>query len=265
MTLSRFIWHSAAVTNQGNVRDHNEDACLDAAEQGLWAVADGMGGHDSGDYASQLIVERLRGVSAGARPSELVNRVEDELLDVNRHLYDKSMEGERPTVIGSTVVVLMAFDGFCVSAWAGDSRIYRLRGNRLTRISRDHSEVQALVDQGVISEDEAESHPQANVITRAVGGADKLYLDYELQALEPGDRYLLCSDGLYKDVSEPEIARFLGQGDCRTVSDGLLALALSRTCNDNVTVLAVDFERAAAAAAPGGEPSAEGEAGAPAT
>lgn len=242
MTAVKLGWRSAGSTSQGNVRDHNEDACLDSGDSGLWVVADGMGGHESGDYASQLIVDRLREVPAVERPSERVNRVEDELLDINRHLYDKSMEGEQPTVIGSTVVVLMAFERFCVAAWAGDSRIYRLRDNHLSRVSRDHSEVQKLVDQGLLEPEEAESHPQANVITRAVGGADELYLDYELRELQPKDRYLLCSDGLYKDVSEREIESLLARGDdCATVCQALLELALSRACSDNVTVLVVDF------------------------
>jgi len=241
MKSDAFATASCALTNQGNVRDHNEDACLDAGDRGFWVVADGMGGHDFGDYASQLIVERLGAVPELARPSEFVNRVEDELLDVNRHLYDKSMEGEQPSVIGSTVVALLAFNRYCVAVWAGDSRMYRLRDGQLSRITRDHSEVQNLVDQGLVKEEDAEQHPQANVITRAVGGADTLYLDYTLHELSANDRFLLCSDGLYKDVTESEFCDELTHGDCREASESLLALALSRECNDNVTVVVVDF------------------------
>ena len=97
-------WQSSALSHQGNVRDHNEDSCLDNGERGLWVVADGMGGHDQGDYASQLIVERLQDVSLDGRPSEFVDNVENTLMEVNQHLYDKSMQGEQPSVIGSTVV-----------------------------------------------------------------------------------------------------------------------------------------------------------------
>jgi protein phosphatase len=241
MKSDAFAATSNAITNQGNVRDHNEDACLDAGDRGFWVVADGMGGHDFGDYASELIVERLGTIPELVRPSEFVNRVEDELLAVNRHLFDKSMEGEEPSVIGSTVVVLLAFERFCVSVWAGDSRIYRLRDGQLSRVTRDHSEVQNLVEQGLVKEEDAESHPQANVITRAVGGADSLFLDYRLDELAPDDRFLLCSDGLYKDITDAEIGDELTRGDCRETSESLLALALSRECNDNVTVLVVDF------------------------
>lgn len=241
MNSDVYSWKSCALTNQGNVRDHNEDACLDAGERGFWVVADGMGGHDFGDYASELIVERLGAMADAERPGAFVDRVEDELLGVNRHLYDKSMEGAEPSVIGSTVVVLIAFDEYCVTVWAGDSRLYLLRDGALTRVSRDHSEVQALVDQGVVKPEDAESHPQANVITRAVGGSQSLYLDYDLGELKAGDRYLLCSDGLYKDIDEPEVCDYLGRGDCTEASNGLLELALSRECADNVTVIVVDI------------------------
>lgn len=240
MKPATFTCSSAALTHQGNLRDHNEDACLDGGTRRFWVVADGMGGHDSGDYASALIVERLRRLPGGARPSETVDRIEDELLDVNRHLYALSAQRHPPTIIGSTVVVLMAFDGFCVVAWAGDSRAYRLRDGQISRISRDHSEVQLLVERALVKAEDAENHPRANVITRAVGGAAELTLDYELLELQSGDRFLLCSDGLYKDVAEAQMADVLRGGDCHQASRALLDLSLSREAKDNVTVVTVD-------------------------
>lgn len=258
MTAAQLAWTSSAATHQGNVRDHNEDSCLDAPDRGLWVVADGMGGHDSGDYASQLIVERLGSLPAISRASAFVDRVEDELLWVNRHLYDKSQAAERPTVIGSTVVALLACGTFGVVVWAGDSRLYLLRDGLLRRVSRDHSEVQILVERGLVQAHEAEFHPQANVITRAVGGSDRLDLDMALCDLRPGDRFLLCSDGLYKDMPEQEIAQQLASGDCRSVSAALLSLVLSRECKDNVTVIVVDIgaDPGAAVAAPA-EPNSD--------
>jgi serine/threonine protein phosphatase PrpC len=239
--MEHMQWQSSALSHQGNVRDHNEDSCLDNGARGLWVVADGMGGHDHGDYASQLIVERLQHVPPADRPSEFIDSVENTLMEVNQHLYDKSMQGEEPSVIGSTVVALLAFDRYCVTAWVGDSRAYVLHKGRLAQVSRDHSEVQSLVDQGLVRAEDAESHPKANVITRAVGGAEYLYVDFELREIAGGDRYLLCSDGLFKDINEDEIADYLGRGDCEEAAASLLELALSRTCNDNVTVVVVDF------------------------
>jgi serine/threonine protein phosphatase PrpC len=236
-----FNVESAAFTHQGNVRSHNEDACVDVGERNLWVVADGMGGHEQGDYASQKIVESLREVPDLDRPSEKVDLVENRLVKVNAHLFERSRAGEQPVVIGSTVVALTVFDRFGLTIWAGDSRAYRLRDGKLDRVSRDHSEVQTLIDQGLVAEEDAESHPQANVITRAVGGMEELYLDYELRELEAGDRYLLCSDGLYKDLTDEEIRERLCSGNCRESAMDLLNTALSRECSDNVTVLVVDF------------------------
>jgi serine/threonine protein phosphatase PrpC len=144
------------------------------------------------------------------------------------------------------VAALLAVGGYAISAWAGDSRVYRLRGGVLEQVSRDHSEVEELIDQGVLSRATAEDHPAANVITRAVGGAEDLYLDLELLQLQNLDRFLLCSDGLYKELTEQEIAVLLADGDCKEACSQLLGTALSRKCTDNVTALVVDFLAVAA-------------------
>ncbi len=246
MSIAAFRWESSARTDKGNVRDHNEDACLELPGRGVWVVADGMGGHQSGDLASQMVVDLVAQIGVHDRPSRLVDFVEDALMTANRRLYRKSLEGERPTVIGSTVAALLAVGGYAISAWAGDSRVYRLRGGVLEQVSRDHSEVEELIDQGVLSRATAEAHPAANVITRAVGGAEDLYLDLELLQLQNLDRFLLCSDGLYKELTEQEIAVLLADGDCKEACSQLLGTALSRKCTDNVTALVVDFLAVAA-------------------
>ena len=246
MSIAAFRWESSARTDKGNVRDHNEDACLELPGRGVWVVADGMGGHQSGDLASQMVVDLVAQIGVHDKPSRLVDLVEDALMTANRRLYRKSLEGERPTVIGSTVAALLAIGGYAITVWAGDSRVYRLRGGVLEQVSRDHSEVEELIDQGVLSRATAEDHPAANVITRAVGGAEDLYLDLELLRLKNCDRFLLCSDGLYKELTEQEIAVLLADGDCQKACAQLLSTALSRECTDNVTALVVDFLAAAA-------------------
>lgn len=242
VATAAFAWRSAAVTSQGNVRTHNEDAVLELPAAGLWAVADGMGGHNAGDVASRMIVEALCGITRRQRPSELLDDVEDRLCAVNERLYRASLAGEGG-MSGSTVAVLLAFGGYSLSVWAGDSRIYRCRAGRLSCITRDHSEVQAMVDEGVLDAAAAGRHASQNVITRAVGGGQDLYLDLELRALEDRDRYLLCSDGLYRELADDRIAAHLAANDPEGACRALLKEALAGTCSDNVSAVVVQFSQ----------------------
>lgn len=234
-----FTWRSASVTSQGNVRKHNEDAVLDLPAAGLWAVADGMGGHNAGDVASRMIVEALCGITRRERPSDFLDDVEDRLCAVNDRLYRASVAGESG-MSGSTVAVLLAFGGYCLSVWAGDSRIYRSRSGVLSCITRDHSEAQAMMDEGL---DAAAAGRQAaqNVITRAVGGAQDLYLDLELRELKDRDRYLLCSDGLYKELADDRLQAHLAANDPEGATRALVKEALAGVCNDNVSAIVVQF------------------------
>jgi serine/threonine protein phosphatase PrpC len=240
VATAAFTWRSASVTSQGNVRTHNEDAVLDLPAAGLWAVADGMGGHNAGDVASRMIVEALCGVTRRERPSELLDDVEDRLCAVNERLYRGSLSGGGG-MCGSTVAVLLAFGGYCLSVWAGDSRIYRSRGSEFACITRDHSEVQAMLDEGVLDAAAAEKHNAQNVITRAIGGAQDLFLDLELRELRHKDRYLLCSDGLYKELADEQLAAHLAANDPEGACRALLKQALGGVCNDNVSVVTVQF------------------------
>jgi type VI secretion system protein ImpM len=241
VAISAFTWRSAAVTAQGNVRSHNEDAVLELPAAGLWAVADGMGGHNAGDVASRMIVEALCGVARQERPSELLDEVEDRLQEVNGQLYGRSLTDSG--LCGSTVALLLAFDGFALAAWAGDSRVYRSRAGALECITRDHSEVQAMVDEGMLDALEAGRHNGQNIITRAVGGAEVLYLDLELRELEHRDRYLICSDGLYKEIADERLAAHLAANDPEGACRALLKEALAGECNDNVSIIVVEFTR----------------------
>ena len=238
-----FQWVSAGISDVGKVRQINEDAYADRPEAGLWVVADGMGGHDAGDLASQAIVDSLKTLPACQRLSDFIDDVEDRLLKVNQQLIDEAANREQPTTIGSTVVALLAVQHHCACLWAGDSRAYRMRDGQMQAVSRDHSQVEELIEQGQLLREDAEAHPAANVITRAVGAAEELFIDVELKELRDGDRYLLCSDGLFKEVSEQEIAEYMQQGSCRDVCEQLVQLALERGSRDNVTVVAVDFKR----------------------
>jgi serine/threonine protein phosphatase PrpC len=229
-------WRSAFLSDTGPVRKVNEDSFFEAPDLGLWAVADGMGGHEAGQLASRLIVESLDAIPPASSPESFVRSVRDQLAQVNRRLRQISLDQYGGRVIGSTVAILLRFDRASMCLWAGDSRIYRRRNGLLEQLTRDHSRVEEMIDQGLLERSEAEGHRLANVITRAVGAQDTLVLDLrEDEALE-GDVYMLCSDGLTKVIGEPEIGRILAGDDCERMAEQLLALALERGTNDNVTV-----------------------------
>ena len=235
-----FSWRSSATTSTGNVRAHNEDSILDLPAVGLWVVADGMGGHNAGDVASRMIVEALAGVERRASPSAMLDEVEDRLTQVNHRLYTESLENDTG-MSGSTIVALLAFERHCVSVWAGDSRVYRRRGTTFEQITRDHSEVQDMIDGGVIA---APGSVSSNVITRAVGGAQELHLDIELRELRHQDRYLLCSDGLYRELADEDISQHLANNDPEGACKALMKQALGGACSDNVSVIVVEFSGA---------------------
>lgn len=240
-TAPLLSWASACVTNVGTVRELNEDACLDMPEVGLWVVADGVGGHQGGEIASQLIIKSLAGIGAHDRLSEFVNEVEDRLLEVHGDLVHRA-QGKGPDMtIGSTIAALLVAGEYGVCLWAGDSRIYRYRDGQLEQITQDHSHVEELIARGALEREQANKHPWSNVITRAVGAGDELFLDAELQKLQSGDQYLICSDGLYKEVSEAVIAEHLGHDDSMTICQRLVSQSLEQGADDNVTVLVVQF------------------------
>ena len=241
---SSFQWSSADRSHVGMVRAINEDACLALPERGLWAVADGMGGHEAGDIASQMVIETLQQIKPPTNWPDFLEAVRESLRDVNRRLREESAQRYQHRTIGSTVVVLIAYEAQCACLWVGDSRIYRLRDGQLRQLTRDHSHVQELVDQGLIAPENAHRHPLANVITRAVGSADELQIDEVVHPLQAGDLFLLCSDGLNKTVGDEEIARLLAHSDhnCQEAVKAFIHLALMRDANDNVTTVVVNID-----------------------
>lgn len=233
----RLISHAA--THPGAVRPRNEDAMLDRPEIGLWAVADGAGGHGAGDVASTAIIAALQTIPPGLSAAELLAQVRLKLINVHSDLQEEAERRGPGRIVASTVVVMLARGDHFAMLWAGDSRGYLLRGGVLQRVTRDHSLVQELVDQGSLREEEAESHPQANVITRAVGAHGELELDKVSGRIMEGDRYLLCTDGLFKTIPEAEIGAMLSNGSDPTA---IVTEAVGRGARDNVSVVAVACE-----------------------
>ncbi|WP_277183830.1 protein phosphatase 2C domain-containing protein [Caballeronia sp. BR00000012568055] len=234
---TEFRWKSAARTDTGCVRQINEDAILDAPDRGLWAVADGMGGHAVGDLASRMVIESLAGMTSHSA----IAYARAQLLDVNTQLRAEALR-RQVSRIGSTVVLLAARDGACVYLWAGDSRIYLLRRGRLTQLTRDHSHVEELKARGQLTAEEALHHPAQHLITRAVGALDVLELDEDSVDLRDGDTFLLCSDGLSNELSEEEMADELAEPDCQLAAQRLLEIALSRGGRDNISVIVARAE-----------------------
>ena len=232
---------SVARSHVGEVRELNEDRVLDRPDLGLWAVADGMGGHEAGEVASAMVVEALAQVDQFGSGYAFLSDVCTRLEAVNRALVAQARTLGPGAVIGSTVVALLVFDGHYACAWAGDSRAYLLRDGALTRITHDHSLVQEMVDSGALAPAQAAGHRAGNVITRAVG-VGELELERRHAAIAPGDLFLLCSDGLTGVLSDAEIAERLTAPTLDLAADELLALTLARGAPDNVSLVLVRAE-----------------------
>ena len=234
---SRLRWTSAALTDVGLVRSRNEDCFLAQPARGVWAVADGMGGHAFGAIASRMVVESIDLIGAPSNLADFVATAREQLVKVNRQLRDEA-QARRVTVMGSTVVVLLACGDELACLWAGDSRIYLYRNARLQQLTRDHSQAEELKARGVPSSSDM-SAAVANMITRAVGAADTIDVDVATIAALDGDILLLCSDGLSNPVDEPAIAGALALGDCARAAQALVAQALANGGRDNITVVVV--------------------------
>jgi len=249
-SAGRVSWHikphrfrSVACTHPGRVRKLNEDACLDRPEAGLWAVADGMGGHNAGDVASAAVIDSLARVSEFGSAYAFRRGVRSALVAANNQLQQMADE-DLLGPIGATVVTLLAHRGHYACIWAGDSRAYHQRAGVFTRITRDHSLVQELVDVGELDGEQARAHRSANVVTRAVGAQARLDLDGVHGRIEVGDRFLLCSDGLAAVLDDAELASHMRADTIAATALSLMRAALETGAPDNVTFVLIEAEAA---------------------
>ena len=224
-------------THVGLRRKVNEDSIFVRTERGLWAVADGMGGHEAGDVASAMATEALQRLPVVYGLDQTVEAAIGSLNAVNSELIRLAREGGHARTIGTTIVGLAIADGQFRCFWAGDSRAYLMRAGVLVRLSRDHSLVQDLVDAGMLQPDEAERHENANVITRAVGVREVVEIDVVSGEAMPGDLFLVASDGLTRVVADEEIALELQRGSLDQIADRLLETVLARGAPDNVSLI----------------------------
>lgn len=237
-----FTFETGDATDTGRVREHNEDSYISLPEYGLWVVADGMGGHAAGDFASQTITRESTSVGVATSLPDLEGRFMERLVRAHDTIRAHAAALGSGT-IGATVVSLLTYENTYACIWSGDSRIYLARNGHLVQQTRDHTEVQHLLDTGAINEEEAATWPRKNVITRAVGVSAAPQCDVVEGTLQHGDVFLLCSDGLTEHITDPEISNFMDKvrhgAQVQDVCDDMIDTVLSRGAKDNVTCVLV--------------------------
>ena len=227
-------------THVGLVREQNEDAVLVDEREGIYILADGMGGHKAGEVASLLAATTLRDALAGQTPS--ASALHSGFRKANEAVYEKQLTDSALSGMGTTMTALWNCGDYVLLGHVGDSRAYLFMNGRLRQISEDHSMVGEMVRSGVLTEDEAFTHPYRNVITRAVGTDASVRADVVQILKTPGSRWLLCSDGLTDLVRDPEIAQALRDAPGEAAADRLVEMALANGGRDNVSVLLVEVD-----------------------
>jgi protein phosphatase len=233
-------FETGGATHRGHVRDRNEDDFILRPDIGLWAVADGMGGHAEGAFASRAVTRALSEVEQPASAAALLQSCDAKISLANAEIRSFA-ERNGGAIVGTTVAVLLAFPEHFACVWCGDSRIYLVRRGVLEQISRDHTEFQELIDRGALEPGEAENWPNRNVLTRAIGVFEKPETEMKDGALQSGDVFVLCSDGLTAHVEDEEILKIAGRRPPESACHELIDLALSRGGKDNVTVIVMKY------------------------
>jgi serine/threonine protein phosphatase PrpC len=239
--MTEFQFRAAGLTDTGLKRTGNEDSMLVRSEVKLWIVADGMGGHHAGEWASAKIARTLAGVQLNNDFDDNFSRIDAAVHEANDAIVAESKRAG--AMMGSTVAILHCCGSKFAILWAGDSRVYLRRNGELYRMTSDHSEVQEMVDAGLITDDDAARHPRRSVLTRAVGTSARLQLDAIIDDLEEGDTFLLCSDGLTGHLSDADIDEMMDARQPGEMAERLVRCALDRGGKDNVTVIAVACEQ----------------------
>lgn len=228
-------------TDTGKTRTSNEDCILCLPELGIALLADGMGGHSAGEVASRTAIDTasaiLRQTTRGISPHE---RLETALQAAHSVIREKSRHSIRCRGMGTTFVASLVESGYLHHAHVGDSRLYLLREGKITALTHDHSLLQEFIDQGFYTREEALEKVSRNILTRALGLEPHVIIDYDYIKINKGDRFLMCSDGLYDMLSEHEIAALLGRShDLEGTALDMLELANARRSTDNVSVIVI--------------------------
>ncbi len=234
-------FRSSAMTDAGPKRDNNEDTYVDRPDIGLWAVADGAGGHESGELAAAMLRDALQTLPPGLLEPELITEAVARIQSVHRALREEAAQRSPYSLVAATLVVLIGSDDHYVCLWAGDARAYLLRDGKLRQLTRDHSLVQELIDAGVISREQAATHPHANIITRTIGSDEQdVALDRTEGILREGDLFLLCCDGVFKALPDDTLNQLLASARRDSLADVIIRAAVAADASDNVTAVTID-------------------------
>jgi serine/threonine protein phosphatase PrpC len=241
-----YSWQSAALSHCGQRHRENQDSCLDRPDLGLWAVADGMGGHADGHIASRTLCRELGRITAQNSLINLAHAVDDAIAVANTELFTRGATAQPSIVIGTTAAVLLVHSGYVMCVWCGDSRIYLVRNGEAFLLTRDHTPVQEMLDRGEIDRAAAKAHRASHMVSRAVGVSDVAEIDRLAIEAHAGDRFMLCTDGISRHVAVDELAGLV-DGDPEQTVRRAVDLAQARGATDDVTALAVNLSDGAPA------------------
>lgn len=233
------IWKMAGLTDPGRTRERNEDAIAWQVEQGWAVLADGMGGHQAGDVASAMAVEQISEQLKGCDGCDIQKSLQEAVVQANQAIYRQASQQAHLHTMGTTVVAVGLQDKTLHYAQVGDSRLYRLRDGRLQQITRDHSLVQELVDEGILSAEQARKSEQKNLITRALGLESTVEVTMGMETIQQGDSYLICSDGLSDYLDEAALTTLLANDSLPEVTKTLVAAANEQGGGDNISVIVI--------------------------
>lgn len=234
--VAKAVVDSFGGTHQGRVRPINEDRFLCRPDLGVWLVADGMGGHAHGDIASSAIVQCVEEEYERPGRGSPLERFSAAIFEAHQRIRATSA-ANGDLVIGSTVAGLMLRADRFFIAWTGDSRVYLIRNGRIAQMTRDHTEVQMLLHKGAITEQEARNWPRKNVILHAVGVSDSPHVEGTEGRVEPGDTFVLCTDGLTAHLTDQDIQILTTGNAARQACVELIRIALERGGRDNITAI----------------------------
>ncbi|MEL6640519.1 MAG: PP2C family serine/threonine-protein phosphatase [Pseudomonadota bacterium] len=234
-----FSFDSYGATDIGLRRKFNEDRFAMKPNEGVWVVADGMGGHAGGDFASQAVVDDLPEFEGALTLGDLETRFHDGLAEAHVRML-RVAKALNMSAIATTVVGLLVYQDEFAAIWSGDSRLYQMRNGTLNPVTRDHSEARELVDAGVLTPDQARSWHRRNIVTRALGVYDHLSAETAYGEVKDGDAFLLCTDGLTEHNTDKELETILAETNtAQEAVDRMINQTLDRGAVDNVTAIVV--------------------------